>query len=173
MSNNNGVTLVSVQKVVKPRIEDVIPAYLEGDAKTLALDFIAYMRENKLQPTWMSHNTWKASYKRRNICFIRLPKNNMPYDYWAVHPHISRWNKFISNYDVFKDQIIDSGTRSIVWDNVNICRNCANCAPGWDMSILGREFTNVCHNIPAWYCDPGETEIDFIKMILDLMKQTM
>ena len=173
MSNENDITLLSVQKILKPKIEDVIPAYLDGYVKESALDFIAYMRKNKMQPTWLSHNTWKVNYKGKGICSIRLPKNYFPYKYWVICPHISRWNKLISSYDLFEDQIVSDGSQSIVWDNVNICRSCANCGPGWDMSFLGKEFNNVCHNIPVWYCDPNEAEINFIKKILDLMKQTI
>ena len=173
MSNNCDITLLSVQKITKPKIEDVVLVSLEDAVKESALEFIAYMRKNKMQPTWLSHNTWKANYKGKGICSIRLPKSYMPYKYWSVCPHVSRWNKLISSYNLFEEQIIDSGSQNIVWDNVNICRSCANCGPGWDMSFLGKEFKNVCHNIPVWYCDPGELEIDFIKKILDLMKQTI
>ena len=171
--SNNDITLLSVQKILKPKIEDVIPTYLEGDVKKSALDFIAYMRANKMQPVWLSHNTWKANYKGKGICSVRLPKSDFPCKYWIVHPHISRWNKLIGSYDLYEEQISSCDLQDIVWENVNICRSCANCGPGWDMSFLGREFTNVCHNIPVWYCDPNEAEIDFIKKILDLMKQTI
>ena len=38
----------------KPKIEDVVCEVLSGDAQKNALDFIAFLRENKLNPAWGS-----------------------------------------------------------------------------------------------------------------------
>ena len=56
------------QKALKLKIEDEIPKFLDGEMKQSALDFIAYMRANKMQPAWLSTNSWKANYKGQNIC---------------------------------------------------------------------------------------------------------
>jgi len=56
----------------KPVIEDSICDLLGGDARKNALDFIAYLRENKLNPQWSAANAWKVNYKTFSVCFIRL-----------------------------------------------------------------------------------------------------
>ena len=38
------------QKAIKPKIEDLIPNHLDGDMKESALDFIAFLRKNKMAP---------------------------------------------------------------------------------------------------------------------------
>jgi len=153
------------QKMMKLKIEDEIPVYLEGETRRSALDFVAYMRANKMQPSWQSTNSWKANYKGQNICVIRLSKGS-----WCVVPRISRWNKLVNSYNLFENEIAEEGLTGIVHANVNICRSCANCGPGWEMTFLGKTFGNVCHNVPVRYIDPGAAEIGCIKKVLDLMK---
>ena len=46
------------QKKPKPEIENVIPEYLDGDMKKTALDFVAWLRANKMNPVWASANIW-------------------------------------------------------------------------------------------------------------------
>jgi len=154
------------QKVLKLKIEDEIPKFLDGDMRQAALDFVAYMRDNKMQPSWQSTNSWKANYKGQNICVIRISEGS-----WCVVPRISRWNKLIPSYDLYEREITEEGLRSIVLANVNICRRCANCGPGWSMTFLGKGFDDVCHNVPVRYVDPGEAEIACIKRVLELMRQ--
>ena len=156
------------QKAMKLKIEDEIPKFLEGDMKRSALDFVAYMRASKMQPSWQSTNSWKASFKGQNICVIRLSNGS-----WCVVPRISRWNKLIGTYDIYEEELKRDGLTDIVLANVNFCRSCAGCGPGWKMTFFGMEHENVCHNVPVRYIDPGETEIDCIKKVLELMKHTV
>ena len=156
------------QKKLKLKIEDVIPEFLDGEMKQSALDFIAYMRATKMQPTWQSTNSWKANYKRQNVCVIRLSEKS-----WCVVPRISRWNKLIDSYNLYEKEITEEGIKNIVLANINICRSCANCGPGWEMTFFGKKYDNVCHNVPVRYINPGETEIECIKKILELMRHTV
>ena len=156
------------QKVLKLKIEDEIPKYLDGEMKQSALDFIAYMRANRMQPTWQSSDSWKANYKGQNVCVIRLSKGS-----WRVVPRISRWNKLIDSYNKYEKEITEEGLKGIVIANINICRSCAGCGPGWEMTFFGKEHKNVCHNVPVQYVNPGEAEINCIKKILELMRHTV
>lgn len=162
-----------VQKALKPKIEDVIPVLLGDDVAPFVLEFVAYMRANRMQPAWSAYNSWAARYKGKKICTIRLPLPHGPYQSWVVVPHISRWNKQISSYDLYEAPIAQGGLQEMVWDHVNFCRRCANCGPGWDMAFLGRAFKDVCHNVPVWYPDPNEAELDFIKKVLAWMQGTL
>ena len=173
MPENNDISISKFQKELKPKIEDVIPIFLEGVVKNSALGFIAHMRENKMQPVWSAHNSWSANYKGKKICTVKLPLSFFPYKRWVIIPHISRWSKITGSYNEYEGAIKNDGLQNLVWENVNVCRSCANCGPGWDTTFLGRDFKNVCHNIPVWFRDPDEKEIEFVKIILRLMRQTM
>ena len=50
MSENNDITRLDVQRRIKPKIEDVIPLIDDDDKQKNALDFVAWLRENKLPP---------------------------------------------------------------------------------------------------------------------------
>ncbi len=133
-----------------------------------ALEFIAYLRAGRMQPSWQSTDSWKANYKGQSVCVIRLSKGS-----WCLVPRISRWNKLVDSYNLYETEIAEAGLRDTVLANVNYCRRCANCGPGWAMTILGKEHEDVCHNVPVRYVDPGITEINCIKRILELMKHTV
>jgi len=141
------------QKKLKLKIEDVIPEYLDGEMKRSALDFVAFMR---------------ANHKGQNVCVIRLSEGS-----WRVVPRISRWNKLIHSYSSYEKEITEEGLQDIALANANICRRCANCGPGWGMTFFGREYGNVCHNVPVRYMDPDEAEINYIKRILEWMRHTV
>ena len=156
------------QKEMKLKIEDEIPKFLDGEMKTAALDFIAYMRANKMPPSWLSGNSWKANHKGQNVCVVRLSEGS-----WRVVPRISRWNKLISSYNLYEKELRGEGLLETVLENVNYCRLCANCGPGWEMEFFGDKYGNVCHNVPVQYTDPGEAEIKCIKRVLELMRNTV
>ena len=156
------------QKALKLKVEDEIPKFLQGDMRESALAFVAYMRANRMQPSWLSTNSWKANYKGQNVCTLRLSPSS-----WCVVPRINRWNKLISSYNLYEKELAEAGLRDIVLANVNFCRRCANCGPGWGMEILGVDYENVCHNVPVRYIDPGDKEIDCVKQVLEWMKGTV
>jgi len=156
------------QKALKLKIEEEVPKFLDGEMQQSALDFITYMRANKMQPSWQSTNSWKATHKGQNICVIRLSKGS-----WCVVPRISRWNKLISSYHLYEKEIKEEGLQNIILANINFCRHCANCGPGWEMTFFEKHYEDVCHNVPIRYVDPGNVEINCIKRILELMKQTV
>ena len=151
--------------MLKLKIEDEIPKFLESGMMQSALDFAAYMRANKMQPAWLSTNSWKANYKGQNICAVRLSKGS-----WRVVPRISRWNKLISSYNIYESELAKEGLLDTVLENIHFCTGCANCGPGWDTDFFGQKYKNVCHNVPVQYIDPGEAEISCIKRILALMR---
>jgi len=156
------------QKDLKLRLEDEIPKFLDGETRRLALEFAAYLRANKMQPSWQSTNSWKSLHKGQNVCVIRLLEGS-----WRVVPRISRWNKLINSYDIYEKELGEAGLKEIVAANVNHCRSCAGCAPGWKISIFETEHENVCHNVPVWYKDPGEAELNCVRTVLELMKRTI
>ena len=79
----------------------------------------------------------------------------------------------ISSYDLYERELTEEGLTETVLANVNVCRSCANCKPGWEMTFFGMKFENVCHNVPVRYANPGEKEIKCIKRVLELMRETV
>jgi len=160
-----------LQKHTKPKIEDVIPHYLEGALKRTMLDFVAYACANKMPVRWASANRWKAMYKSKVICWICLPENPDSH-----YKHICPCLNYLNMYE---DTIKNEGLQNYVWNNVKVCRNVlyGSCnshgtAPGRNEKILGKDYKNVCHlknYFPVY--TPNETDICCIKKLLELEKQ--
>ena len=175
----------------KPKLENLIPEYLDGDMKKIALDFIAYMRANKMSPAYQPSLRYKCSYKGKGICTIRLPRANgsgnggfdnefnqawMPGDrsknFWAVVLELN-------NFHTYED-LIDDEMKSIIWEKKNIyfCNNCwytpenpRACAPGRSMTVLGKKFENLCGRGFFWFFNPDEATINCIKKLVEHEKQ--
>ena len=89
IENNDDITRLDVQKKIKPMIEDVISEYLVGENKEMSLEFFSYLRKNKIKPIWTTHNSWKATYKNKVICYIRLPRDES--DNYSKQSHALEW----------------------------------------------------------------------------------
>ena len=63
---------------IKPKIEDVISDHLDSDMKQATLDFVEYMRENKMPLKLYTTSTrrWRATYKGKTVCSIVIDKNS-------------------------------------------------------------------------------------------------
>jgi len=56
--------------VLKQKIEDGINDFLDGENLNRALEFIAYLKNNRASIQWTNTNTWKAVKKGVLICYI-------------------------------------------------------------------------------------------------------
>jgi len=156
----------------KPNIEDVIPEYLDGDMRKPALDFVTWLRENKMPPTFAGiTNAWRYSCKGKCLYYIRLsvtyrrePKK------WVVNPHLF-------NIAKYEDVIKKEGLSEFLWDNVHHCQRCfpekypegRPCVPGRNITLLGKEVREVCSGRqPLWFHEPGGPAIECIKRLLEL-----
>jgi len=178
---------MSEQKKLKPKIEEIIPEYLDNEMKQSAFDFVAHMQENKMSPSYRPSLRYKCNYKGKGICTIRLPRVkthtgagdnefNQPWmsemdrskNFWVIVPELY----YLDEYEKI---IIDEGLQNFIWDakNIYFCNNCHpnGCAPGISKTIFGREFKNLCGRAFFWFYNPDETTIKCIKRLLELEKQ--
>ena len=190
MSEQKNISMYQKQKASNPLIEDMIPEYLDGDMKQSALDFAMWLRENKIKPAWTLTNQWKAICIGKNLCRIGLSPWNPPgkNKKWVV-------TVYIEHIKSYEETIITEALQCFVWDNVYYCVNkppespppeefrqhafvlpCNlwNCAPGKDITLCGKELTNICRNgnrQHLWFHDPDEASLNCIKRLLELEKQ--
>ena len=169
-------SLYQEQKKTKPKIEDAIPEYLEGNLRKTAQDFVAYLRENKMKPSWMLTNSWKVNYKNKCICQMRIWADKInhfgpPGTSWVITP-------YLDYVDRYKAQIMDEGLQNTIWNNVFYCvhnsgrggKGCnpiKSCASGRSVMLFGKELKGICCTRPLiWFFDPDEMAIDCIKRLL-------
>ena len=185
----------------KPMIEDVMPHYLTGDNLKIALEFMAYLRENKIKPTWSLLNGWKGVCKGKVLYWIRLPqvKSNTDAEE-PTHCHfrnIKQSNKinwtnswvitpYFNHIAMYENTIISDGLDNFFLENIHPCRpNCGSemknprkksCMPGINKTLFGKEAHGICRSdlyntMTAWFVNPNETEARQIKRLLELETQ--
>ena len=160
----------------RPKIEDVIYDVLSGDEQKNALDFVAFLRKNKMSPQWGSTNSWAVSHKNKRVCFIRLAGtahyHNLESGSWHInHVNYGRINltDCAEEYDHY---ISNENLEDLVWNSVRYCAKCSNCKPGNVVMILGKQFDEMCH---SWFVmkNPDGDALNFAKKIVIMSKQAI
>ena len=161
MSEQSKVSLYQEQKKIRPKIEDVIQDYLDNNKLKSALDFIFFLKSNKMPPQWASADSWSVSYKNKRVCYIKLGNGS-----WRiVHS---------GDYDSgYENCMFSEGLKEYIWNNVCFCRNCAGCAPGIHATILGKEFDHVCFCGKFQFTNPDAEALHCSKRLVDVRKNAI
>jgi len=153
------------EKKVKQKIEDVISDLHDYDIKANALRFVAWLRENKMNPINASKNGWKISSKACVVCYIWL---NSDTGALTIVPFIGEYE-----HDSLSDDL-----KEIVWSNhKGACGECAvisgrhNCSYKIN-TIFGKDYDNACARSIA-FINPSPSEIECIKKLLEMRKNTI
>jgi len=147
----------------KPPIEDIIhELFDDSENKQVLLDFIVHLRENKMNPLWTLHNTWKANVKGKTIFYIGLFQNS-----WRI-------DLFLHNKNNYDDVIVNEELQYVFWDRIvflpNSIHTCIKCLPGKNVTLYGKDFENVCGCMSKFIRNPNDKTIAGIKRLLDLEK---
>ncbi|MCL2361680.1 MAG: hypothetical protein FWC73_07705 [Defluviitaleaceae bacterium] len=162
------------EKTAKPQIEETINDVLHGDALKNALDFVAFLRANKLSPRWASLNSWAVSYKNQRVCYIRLSGtahyHNLEDGSWHINHVNYGQTELVGDDD--EQYISNERLKDMVWNNVKYCAKCYNCKPGNVVTVLGRQFDEVCH---SWLMmkNPDVDTLNCAKTIILMRKKAI
>ena len=171
MLDINDLTLLHVQRTIKPKVEDVLPYYLDGKTLQSALDFVTFLRAEKMNPGWAGvHNAWRANNKSKPICYIRLGRE------WIRDTANVKWVivLYLNHMEDYAADIYDENWQNIIWDDLHYCRNCAHgCFPGKTKTILGKEFSGLCPTFynKANFVNPDEATIKIVTRLLKLERE--
>ena len=163
-----------LKKPAKPQIEETIADVLDGDALENALDFVSFLRANKLSPRWASLNAWAVSYKNQRVCYIRLSGtahyHNLENGSWHIN-HVN-YGKTDLVGDDNEQFVSDEALKDMVWGNVKYCTRCYNCKTGNVVTLLGKQFDEVCH---SWFMmkNPDVSAINCAKTIVLMRKHAI
>lgn len=162
-----------MQRETKAKIEDVLPHYLNNTMLESALDFVAFMRAEKMNPAWAGvHNAWRANSRSKPLCYIRLGKE------WIRKTEGVKWVVvlYLDNMDDYAGDVINAGWQSIIWDDLHYCRkpDCPyNCSTVRTKLILGKEFSGLC---PTFYnkvnfVNPSKADLEIITRLLEFERE--
>ena len=161
----------------KPKFENAIDDLIDTKYLSTALDFIAYLKSNKISITWTNTNTWKAVKKGIPLCYIKAgiehktgascyTKNvdsTTEKGSWVILPHIANLeNTGAHATDGYEEILSDVAAFDMICDKVRPCTDCGNtkkCAPGITVNFWGRELHNRCKFIALPFLDPTPEEL--------------
>lgn len=153
------------EKIAKQDIVDVVNNVLHGDTQKRALDFVAYLSDNKINAQWSATNAWKISYQSFSVCFIRLYGTaeyyNLKENSWQITP-------FIGEYDASS---LSDEFKEIVWAKKRTCQICGKCALQLD-HVFGKKYDYVCEKSIV-FSNPDAKEIECIKKLIDLRRNAI
>ena len=148
------------QKLIKPKIVDIIDECLTGEMKQSALDFVAYVTTMKMPPRWSNRNAWVVNFKGKGVCKITMQENG-----WFIRP-----SAIDDSDDALMMFCVENKLEEVLWDNIYHCRGCrkspADCMQK-TKTVLGKEFKAVCSCVLFQFHNPNSAAIKCIKQLVD------
>jgi len=139
------------QITAKPKIEDVIRERLEGDRQKSALEFTAFLRENKLSPGRMDVGSYSVKSKGKSVCNVYIQTGGR----WMMRFRPSTLEKMYS--DVLLSFILEN-----IHHPEPRCPNCPGIIKNY-AEILGKQPDNVCNCWPVMIYNPEGETLDLCK----------
>lgn len=156
-------------KCSEQTIENHINDVLIEDAQKLALDFVTYLRTQKMQfergtGYWKDKRYWMIKYKNEYVCFILVNG----YDSVRHQDEPEGWIIWSDNYnsDLFADFPLDERTKEIAFENVDF----GTCGGGITVKLFGKEFSPVCNGTTFRFDSPNAEAVECAKILVELRK---
>jgi len=177
-----------IKKGNRPKIEDVINHFLNGDLKEAALNFAAFMRVNKMpfKIVTSTPRRQRADFKGYEICNIGVYDNIDPMTGVIIPPGESSCLAITPNlYNISKyDELaVNEGLNNIPWNVTRYCvfkdnsertdvnGTCSRCRKVTNRTIFGIEYKGLCHHYWPTFFNPDKETVEIIKRLLALEKQ--
>ena len=144
-------------KPMKPQIEEISQAYLEGEMRENLLDFVAWMRANRITPTFANKSKIGVNYTSR-VCYLKLFHGS-----WYIWP-AGRKNEYVSDFLDCKE------LEDIVCMSLFKCIGCGhqcNAGTGFTKSVCGKDFENICGCCPVRFHNPNAKTLEIIKKVIE------
>lgn len=148
------------QKKMKPLLEDIIDSYLKGQLRDNAVEFVNFLRANKMSPQWASTDSYALSYKNRRVCIIKI--NAGEWSLWLNTQYNEDFNVCFCREN--------KETQNILLNSIVYCKYCGKCAPGLNITILGKQLQKACYCPVIRLHNPSQTELDCAKKLVILRK---
>ncbi len=148
------------------QIEDYINENLIDEAKAVALEFVAFLRNNNIQFYKDNGSYWKdkiyywLKFKGECVAFIVIKDPDEPENLWTV------WS---DDSTAFSNDIMDNKIKNNAWKHIDFCGHCGSCSGGKNKIIFGREFDGVC-GCTFRVDNPQRSDLPFLKKMVELCK---
>ena len=146
----------------KPRLEDVAADYLSGSNLTNLLDFAAWMRANKITPTFGSQSKIGVSYTS-HVLYVKLFRGS--WQIWISGKHRKYGSGYVDDFLACKQ------LKEIVGQNLPPCRETCkhNCNDGQGHTVVvgGKKYERICGCCTVRFCCPTAETLCVIKRVIE------
>lgn len=160
-------------------LESCISEFLTADAQKPALDFAAYLKEQKMQVEkgtgyWEDKRYFIIKFMDKYVCFILVNGYGT-----AKHPDEPEgwyiWSDESDTSDLqwYNCAISDERIKEVAFQNIDFCGNCSpesSCCGGMCKSIFGKEFNHVCLTTFR-FDNPDAEAAECAKKLIELRKK--
>jgi len=142
------------QSVAKPKIEEIAGDYLNGENLENLLSFIAWMRENKITPTFANKSKIGVNYTSR-VCYLKIRYGS--WYFWPAGRNREYLTHFLNNKEL----------NELVVASLELCNGCVHTAKckgqGQTLLICEKEYKNIRCCCPVSICNPTLKNLELIK----------
>ena len=152
MPNKN----IEPQKI-KPQIEEIVSDYLDGEKLKNVLDFVAWLRANRMTPTFGSKSSGGISYTTR-VCYIKIY-----HDSWYIWP-AGKKGAYVNDFLNCEE------LNEIVSASLAPCKPCGhkcNSGLGFIKTVCGENFEKICGCRPVRFHNPDADTLKIIKKVIE------
>lgn len=148
-------------------IEDYINEMLTDEAKTIALDFVSFLRENDIEfykdngACWKDKIYYHLKFNGEFVGFIAVKDPDEPENLWTV------WS---DDCKTFENGNIDDKIKETAYKHIDFCGKCGSCGGGRKKIIFGKEFNKVC-GCTFRIDNPNTADLPFLKKMIELHKE--
>ncbi|MCL2547265.1 MAG: hypothetical protein FWE06_08785 [Oscillospiraceae bacterium] len=162
------------QKELKPKVQDIAEGLLSEDKLENVLDFLVFLKANKLTPRWYTTDSWVIKYKNKKVCQIKLnwvPRPSDKENFWGIYcDHFTR-QEWLLHYE---GNITDDGLKEFIWNNINPpygCNKKEGRCKGWsDIKVLDKNFKAICGCFPLVIKNPNGKTLAYAKEYVLIVK---
>jgi len=152
------------QKVIKPKPEDVAGDFLDTEKTAAMLNFVEFIRGNKIGIRWASSNSWTLHYKGKRLGYLKIfagkPNTSIDRSWTFCHVH----NDFLSRYYSMED----CDLKTFIFDNI-YAKTCGNCICYNNMNArkAGYMKPTKCGCYPLRIFNPDNEILVYTKQLIE------
>jgi len=155
-------------------IEDVAKDFLDSDKLKSLLDFLEFLKNNKLTPRRASSSNWVVKYKGKNVCNLKLKVEEPFWSPALINCTIKDWKLTFGHFAsetwfaYYDKYFSDKGITQFIWDIIQKPRCPRNCQN--KVTVLGKEFFPVCFCELFSVTNPSGVESDYSQKLILIIK---
>ncbi|MCL2488523.1 MAG: hypothetical protein FWE80_07560 [Oscillospiraceae bacterium] len=151
-----------LENKIKPKVEEIASEYLDGEALDNLLDFVAWMREKRMTPTFANKSSIGVNYTSR-ICYLKLRHGS--WYIWPAGRKKERFHEYVYGF------LVCEALKELVSTSLAPCmKGCShqcNGGSGYTVTVCGKDFENKCCCCPVRFHNPDAEALKIIKKVFE------